>query len=154
MLLISFFLCIKENLESILLPLLYIKFSSSWVLLFKAKKVFVGLTENYKCCFFAKCLYWWSSFLITHFSSPPPIQYAQLASKWYFYGLWCNLCERWIFLLIFVSGKVSSSSSCRRSNSRNNTGSFQMLFSSFFLLTNWQLDFFYNFLLASQVVWW
>ena len=88
--------------------------------------------------------------------SPSPqssIQYAQLASKWYFYGLWYNFCEKWIFLLIFVSGKVSSRSSCRRSNSRSNAGSFQMLFSSLFLLTNWQLDFFYNFLLASQVVW-
>ena len=148
------FLCIKENLKSILLPLLYIKFSSSWVLLFKAKEVFVRLTKNYKCCFLLSVYIDGPAFWLL---TSPPIPRSNMLS-WHQNGIFMVFGATFVrggfFLLIFVSGKVSSSSSCRRSNSRNNIGSFQMLFSSLFPLANWQLDFFYNFLLASPMVWW
>lgn len=49
------FLGIKERFKSTILPLLYIKFLSSWVPLFKARKISVGLTKAVNtalCCVF------------------------------------------------------------------------------------------------------
>lgn len=118
---------IKERFQSIILPLLYVKFPSSWVSLFKARKVFVGLTKGCTCCFSLN-FHGGDPALITHFSSLPPTPYAQLALKWHFCGVWLSLWERWVFLLITVSGTISSNNSSK-SNSRTSAGSFSQMLS-------------------------
>lgn len=97
------FLCIKENLKSILLPLLYIKFSSSWVLLFKAKEVFVWLTKNYKCCFLLSVYIDGPGFWLL---TSPPIPRSNMFS-WHQNGIFM------VFGATFVRGGFSSWSLCQ-----------------------------------------
>lgn len=101
------FLGVKERFKCVILPLLYIKFPSSRVLLGKARKVFVGLTKGCTCCFLLN-LYSANPALITHVASLPPIQYAQLALKWYFCGVRHSLCERWISFRPQCRGKSAT----------------------------------------------